>query len=209
MTVTTYPDLERQSAEDVLAYAVERFHPRLYVACSFQKEASVIIDMLMRIEPHARFFTLDTGLLFPETYETWRALEERYGVQIDSYSDITEGDWEGDGYCCADRKVERLKDALAGVDAWITGIRRDQSPTRAHARKFEWDDRHELFKANPLADWSERDVWGYISRHDIPYNPLHDRGYSTIGCMPCTSPAPDRAQGRWPGSDRLECGLHG
>jgi phosphoadenosine phosphosulfate reductase len=218
MTVTTYPDLERQSAEDVLAYAVERFHPRLYVACSFQKEASVIIDMLTRIEPQARFFTLDTGLLFPETYETWRALEERYGIEIDAYSGITPPDeaatiaarrWEQDpGACCAERKVARLKEALADVDAWVTGVRREQGPTRADTRKLHWDDRHGLFKVNPLADWSERDVWSYIVRHDIPYNPLHDRGYASIGCMPCTSPGTDR-DGRWPGSDRTECGLHG
>jgi phosphoadenosine phosphosulfate reductase len=218
MTVTTYPELEQQSAEDVLAYAVERFHPRLYVACSFQKEASVIIDMLMRIEPQARFFTLDTGLLFPETYETWRALEERYGIEIDAYSGITPpGEaatiasrrWEQEpGACCAERKVARLKDALADVDAWVTGVRRDQGPTRAGTAKLHWDDRHGLFKVNPLADWSEPEVWSYIVDHDIPYNPLHDRGYASIGCMPCTSPGPER-EGRWPGSDRTECGLHG
>jgi phosphoadenosine phosphosulfate reductase len=203
VTVATHPDLEHATAEEVLAYAVERFHPRLYVACSFQKESSVIVDMLSRIEPRARFFTLDTGLFFPETYDTWRALERRYGVEFDSYSQI-EPDEAG---CCADRKVARLRDALAGVDAWVSGIRREQAPTRAAAAKFHWDERHGLFKANPLADWSESDVWDYIVRHDVPYNPLHDRGYSSIGCMPCTSPAPDRT-GRWPGSDRTECGLH-
>jgi phosphoadenosine phosphosulfate reductase len=204
MTVITHPDLEPCTAEEVLAYAVDRFHPSLYVACSFQKEASVIVDMLVRIEPEARFFTLDTGLFFPETYETWRRLEQHYGIEVDAYRGIATG---ADG-CCADRKVERLNDALAGVDAWVSGIRREQSPARRAARKLHWDDRHGLFKVNPLADWTERDIWDYIVRHDVPYNPLHDRGYSSIGCMPCTSPAPDRA-GRWPGSDRTECGLHG
>ena len=220
MSVTAFPvpDLEERSAEEVLAYVVERFHPRLYVACSFQKEASVVMDMLLRIEPQARFFTLDTGVLFPETYATWRALEERYGISVEVYQGVSlarqaelHGDrlWEREpDACCAIRKVAPLEQALAGVDAWISGVRRDQSSARARTPKLTWDERHGRWKANPLADWTERDVWTYVAEHDVPYNPLHDRGYPSIGCTHCTRPGPGR-EGRWAGSDKDECGLHG
>jgi phosphoadenosine phosphosulfate reductase len=215
---TGLPDLEEATAEEALAYMAERFHPRLYVACSFQKEASVIMDMLLRIEPEARFFTLDTGLLFPETYATWRKVEERYGVTVDVYQGMSlarqahlHGDelWarEPDA-CCGIRKVEPLKEALSSVDAWISGLRRDQSPTRAGTPKLHWDEKHALWKGNPLADWSEKDVWRYIAKHDLPYNELHDRGYSSVGCTHCTLPGAGRA-GRWAGTDKIECGLHG
>jgi len=212
------PDLEGASAQEVLEHLVEHFHPRLYVACSFQKEASVIMDMLLKVEPEARFFTLDTGLLFPETYETWRQLEDRYGVKVEVYQGMSlarqsaeHGDelWNSDpDSCCGIRKVEPLKEALSQVDAWVSGMRRDQSPSRRQTPKFHWDDKHELWKANPLADWSEKDVWNYISEHDVPYNELHDRGYSSVGCTHCTLPGAGRA-GRWAGTDKIECGLHG
>ena len=219
MSVTAFPtpNLEERSAEEVLAYMVERFHPRLYVACSFQKEASVIMDMLLRIQPDARFFTLDTGVLFPETYATWRALEERYGISVDVYQGMSlarqaerHGDrlWERDpDACCGIRKVAPLDEALGGVEAWVAGLRRDQSPARKETPKLLWDERHGLWKANPLADWSERDVWSYLAKHDVPYNPLHDRGYASIGCTHCTRPAEGR-EGRWAGSGKSECGLH-
>ena len=197
------PDLENASAQEVLEHLVEHFHPRLYVACSFQKEASVIMDMLLKVEPEARFFTLDTGLLFPETYETWRQLEDRYGVKVEVYQGMSlarqsaeHGDelWNSDpDSCCGIRKVEPLKEALSQVDAWVSGMRRDQSPSRRQTPKFHWDDKHELWKANPLADWSEKDVWNYISEHDVPYNELHDRGYSSVGCTHCTLPGSGRA----------------
>ena len=212
------PDLEGASAQEVLEHLVEHFHPRLYVACSFQKEASVIMDMLLKVEPEARFFTLDTGLLFPETYETWRQLEDRYGVKVEVYQGMSlarqsaehgEELWNSDpDACCGIRKVEPLKEALSQVDAWVSGMRRDQSPSRRQTPKFHWDDKHELWKANPLADWSEKDVWNYISEHDVPYNELHDRGYSSVGCTHCTLPGSGRA-GRWAGTDKIECGLHG
>ena len=212
------PDVEGHSAEEVLALAVERFHPRLYVACSFQKEASVIMDMLVRIEPSARFFTLDTDLLFPETHETRARLEERYGVEVEVYRPISlerQAELHGDALwsrdpdaCCAIRKVEPLREALADVDCWVSGLRREQAPTRRSARKLEWDTRHGIWKANPLADWSEQQVWAYIDRHDVPYNPLHDQGYASIGCTHCTIAADGRA-GRWSGAEKVECGLHG
>jgi phosphoadenosine phosphosulfate reductase len=211
------PDLEQSSPQEVLEYMVEQFHPRLYVACSFQKEASVIMDMLLKIEPEARFFTLDTGVLFPETYATWKQLEDRYGVKVEVHQGMTlarqaelHGDelWNSDpDACCGIRKVEPLKEALSQVDAWISGLRRDQSPSRASTAKLHWDKKHGLWKANPLADWSEKDVWRYISEHDVPYNDLHDRGYASVGCTHCTLPGSGRA-GRWAGTDKIECGLH-
>jgi phosphoadenosine phosphosulfate reductase len=210
-------DLEHLSAEEVLAEAVERFHPRLAVACSFQKEASVILDMLAAIEPSTRFFTLDTGLHFEETYETWRAVEEHYGIDIEGVTPITlrrqaalHGDelWRNDpDRCCTLRKVRPLRDVLAGRDAWVTGLRREQSRERADTPKLHWDAKHDLWKLNPLADWTERDVWRYIADHDVPYHPLHDRGFGSIGCAPCTR-AGDGREGRWAGTDKVECGLH-
>ena len=202
-------DFEPLGAQEVLEHMVREFHPRLAVACSFQKEASVILDMLVRIEPSARFFVLDTGVLFEETYETWRRVEERYGITIDRYrGEWVDRLWERDpDACCGMRKVKPLEDALSRVDAWITGLRRDQSPARADTPKLGWDPRHGKWKAAPLADWTDKDVWRYIAEHDVPYNPLHDEGYDSIGCAPCTLPGSGRA-GRWAGSDKTECGLH-
>ena len=197
------------SAQEVLAHVVAEFHPRLYVACSFQKEASVILDMLLAIEPEARVFTLDTGVLFPETYATWRRIEERYGTTIDVYrGEWIDGLWQRDpDACCGMRKVEPLDRALRDVDAWITGLRRDQVPSRAGTPKLDWDARHGRYKCAPLADWSEADVWRYLAEHDVPYHPLHDRGYASIGCTHCTRPGGGR-DGRWAGTDKIECGLH-
>jgi len=210
-------DLDALDAREVLAWAVEHHHPRLAAACSFQKEASVILDLLLGIEPQARFFTLDTGLLFSETYETWRRVEERYGVKVEVYEGISVeqqaaeyGDalWARDpDACCGLRKVSPLTQALSTVDAWISGLRRDQSPERAGTRKLAWDEAHGVWKLNPLADWTERDVWRYIVEHDLPYHPLHDQGYASIGCVHCTMPGNDRV-GRWAGSAKTECGLH-
>ena len=217
MSVVAPPDLEQATAEDVLAYMVERFHPRLYVACSFQKETSVMMDIALQVAPDVRFFTLDTGVLFPETYATWQRFEEHHGVRVDSYQGISlarqaelDGDrlWARDpDACCGIRKVAPLTEALADVDAWITGVRREQSPTRAGAEKVHWDERHGVWKANPLADWSERDVWDYIEERDLPYNELHARGYPSIGCTHCTTPAVGR-EGRWAAHSKTECGLH-
>jgi phosphoadenosine phosphosulfate reductase len=218
MTIASAPsDLEGLSAQKVLEHAVERFHPNLYVATSFQKESSVLVHMLLEIEPEARFFTLDTGLFFPETYRTWDALERRFEIEIDVYQGPTvarqaalRGDelWKRDSAsCCGLRKVSPLEEALSGVDAWVSGLRRDQSPGRARAPKLTWDERRGVHKVNPLAEWTDRDVWGYISRHHLPYNELHDRGYGSIGCTHCTKPGVGR-EGRWAESDRTECGIH-
>jgi len=204
----TAPDLiQEASAQDVIAYAVDRFHPRLTLACSFQKEESVLVHMLTQIEPAAHVFMIDTGVLFPETLQTWRAFEERFGVSIEVVDARSQdGPWTAER-CCGQAKVDALEHALADVDAWITGIRREQTPTRAAAPKLEQDTKRGIWKVNPLVDWSERDLWNYIDRHDLPYHPLHDRGYASIGCAPCTQPGEGRA-GRWAGQDKTECGIH-
>jgi phosphoadenosine phosphosulfate reductase len=207
MRSLTVPNLESLSAHEVLAEAIERHHPSLVMACSFQKEESVLIDILMSIEPSARVFTIDTGVLFPETYEVWKQVEDRYGLRVE-VMDATSptSPWTAER-CCGQRKVAALEEALDGVDAWITGIRREQSPTRANAPKLDWDEGRGVWKFNPLADWSEKDVWNYVFEHDLPYHPLHDRGYASVGCAPCTLPGTGR-DGRWSGQDKTECGLH-
>jgi phosphoadenosine phosphosulfate reductase len=194
----------RGLAESTLAEAVDKHHPRLTMACSFQKEESVLIDMLMGIEPGVRVFTIDTGVLFPETYSTWRAVEQRYGLKIEVQDAV--GAWTADN-CCGQAKVAGLERGLQGAEAWITGIRREQSPTRADAEFVERDEKRGMWKYNPLAAWTERDVWRYIHEHDLPYNPLHDQGYASIGCAPCTLPG-DGRDGRWAGQEKTECGLH-
>jgi phosphoadenosine phosphosulfate reductase len=202
-------DADALDARELLTWALGAFHPKMALACSFQKEEAVLLDLLFEIEPDARVFALDTGVLFEETYEVWRAVEERYGTVIEAWrGEWVEGLWASDpGHCCHLRKVEPLGRALAPLDAWITGLRREQSPTRANARKLEWDEAHGLWKLNPLADWTEKDVWARIAERDLPYNTLHDRGYSSIGCTHCTQPGAGR-EGRWAGLEKTECGLH-
>jgi phosphoadenosine phosphosulfate reductase len=198
----------RRLADDVVGEAVERFHPRLVLACSFQKEESVLIDMLMRVAPDARVFTIDTGVLFPETYAVWKQVEDRYGLKVEVYDASNPSQpWTGGDHCCGVQKVAALEEALAGVDAWITGIRRDQAPTRANAQHVEQDEKRGIVKFNPLAEWTDKDVWNYISKHDLPYHPLHNQGYDSIGCAPCTLAGAGR-EGRWADSDKVECGIH-
>ena len=203
--------MQLSRAEGVILEAVDRFgEDRLALAASWQKETAVLVDLVRQHAPAARIFTLDTGELFPETYETWRRVEQRYGIEVESWrGDWVHGLWASDpDRCCFLRKVEPLERALEDADCWISGVRRDQSPDRARTEELDWDERHGLWKANPLASWSEHEVWAYIARHDLPYNPLHDQGYSSIGCTHCTLPSDDRA-GRWTGTGKLECGLHG
>jgi phosphoadenosine phosphosulfate reductase len=193
------------SIAEVLQEAVDRHGDRLVMLCSFQKEESVLIDELVKIAPDARIVTIDTGVLFPETLSTWRAFEERFGVDVQI--EDARGGWSGPANCCGERKVAALDRALTGVDAWITGIRREQSPTRANAQPVEFDDKRGLWKYNPLVDWSEKDLWNRIFERDLPYHPLHDQGYASIGCAPCTNPGSGR-EGRWAGLAKTECGLH-
>lgn len=202
------PDLEKSTAQEVLAYAVEHFHPQLKTACSFQKEETVLAHMLSEITPEARLFVIDTGVLFPETLATWKQFEDRFGLPIEviDASNPDGAPWTL-ANCCGQAKVDGLEKALADARAWITGIRREQSPTRAGAAKLEQDEKRGIWKLNPLADWADKDIWKYIFEHDLPYNPLHDQGFESIGCAPCTLPGNGR-EGRWAGQEKTECGLH-
>ena len=214
-------EVEALDADEAIAWAIERFHPGLRFAISFQKTSSVTIDIAHRIEPEARLFYLDTELLFPETYQTRDRLAKHYGVEFERFAGISVAEqaeryganlWRRDpDACCSIRKVELMHEALSGMQCWVSGIRRVDSETRAGAAKFGWDTRFGLWKLNPLADWDDKRVWTYIKDHHVPYNPLHDQGYPSIGCMPCTSPANgDNARaGRWAGTDRTECGING
>jgi phosphoadenosine phosphosulfate reductase len=210
-------DVESMSAQEVLRFCLDSFPGKVSLACSFQKEESVLLDMLFELEPKARVFAIDTHYLFPETHELWREVERRYDAKIEVFEgpsadelNAAHGErlWETkpDLYL-AIAKVEPLTRALLELDCWITGIRRDQSPTRADAPKLGWDASHELWKANPIADWSDDDCWAYVRERGLPYNPLHDQGYASIGDTHSTIPGAGR-EGRWAGTGRTECGLH-
>lgn len=216
---------ETKQPQDVLAAAIRRFAPKIVLACSFGAEDVVLVDMVQRIDPSVPLFYLDTDFLFPETYATRDRIVEHYGLQpaqvIQMKSLLTparQAELHGDALwakdpdrCCQLRKVEPLTRVLKGFDAWITGIRRDQAPSRANAGLIEWDAKFGLAKINPLARWTWADVWTYIKVYDVPYNPLHDRNYPSIGCTHCTAPvAPgeDPRSGRWKQFAKTECGLH-
>jgi phosphoadenosine phosphosulfate reductase len=216
------PDLEATSAEDILRWAYEEFGDRLCLTCSWQKQSSVLVHMVAELELDIPVIELDTHLFFRESYETRDRLVERYGITLlpppplitvaEQHKQEGPNLWETDpDRCCHVRKVEPLLQALQPYDAWISGIRRDQSPSRAATPKVEWSERYEVWKLHPLADWDEKRVWAYIQVNEIPYNPLHDVGFRSIGCIPCTRPiAPEEEEraGRWAGSDKLECGIH-
>ena len=210
MQLPSPSDLERLTAEETLAFLLDQFPGKVALACSFQKEETVLLDMLFALEPKARVFAIDTHHLFPETYAYWREVEKRYDTTIEVFAGppVEDGLWETkpDLYL-AIAKVAPLVDALGRLDAWITGIRRDQSPTRADASKLGWDEQHELWKANPLADWSDAMCWEYIRARGLPYNALHDQGYDSIGDAHSTQPGAGRS-GRWAGTDKTECGIH-
>jgi phosphoadenosine phosphosulfate reductase len=217
----TETDLEALTAEEVLRWAHEVFGDRLCLSCSWQKQSSVLVHMVSELDLDMDVIELDTHLFFKETYETRERLVKRYGLQLIRPDILTVAEqhglegpnlWErSPDRCCHIRKVEPLLRVLDPYDAWISGIRRDQSPSRAATKKLEDSERYGVRKIQPLADWSEADVWNYINANDIPYNPLHDAGYRSIGCIPCTRPTrPDEEEraGRWAGSDKLECGIH-
>ena len=215
-------EAERWSAEELVRWGLDEFHPEVAIASSFGAEDVVLIDVAARAQKHFRVFTLDTDFLFDETYALMGQIEQRYGIEIERCrSALTpeeqarqhgEALWGREpDRCCSLRKVEPLTKKLAGLDAWITGIRRDQAPARANARKLEWDSKFGLVKLNPLADWTSNQVWDYIRAHGVPYNPLHDRNYPSIGCTHCTRPVlpgEDPRAGRWSGFQKTECGLH-
>jgi phosphoadenosine phosphosulfate reductase len=197
---------------ETLREAVERHGARAVLLCSFQKEESVLLDELLHVSDGGsgavRIVTIDTGVLFEETLQTWRRFEEHFGVRVE-VQDASAPDrpWSGPDRCCSEAKVAALERTLAGVDGWITGIRREQGPTRAGTELIERDERRGIWKYNPLAHWSDKDLWRRISERQLPYHPLHDQGYESIGCAPCTQPGSGR-EGRWAGTDKTECGLH-
>ena len=187
---------------------VAAVHERLVLLCSFQKEESVILDTLLPVAPHVRVVTIDTGVLFEQTVATWRAFEEHFGVEIEVERALGTPPWTGPEHCCGSAKVAALERALAGADAWITGLRREQGPSRAATELVDTDlSRGGMMKYSPLALWTERDLWSRIHERGLPYHPLHDEGYASIGCAPCTRPGDGRA-GRWAGTEKTECGLH-
>lgn len=220
--MSTQGDFEANSATEILQHAISQYGKDITFASSFGAEDVVLIDMLSRIEPNIDIFFLDTGLHFQETYDTIGRLEERYKRSFTSVKTSLTLDDQEQQYgpelwkrepdtCCNLRKVEPLQNYLRGFHAWITGIRRTQSPTRANAKKWEWDARFGLMKMNPLADWSDQQVWTYIFDHNVPYNPLHDHDFPSIGCAVCTKPVlagEDLRSGRWGGFEKTECGLH-
>lgn len=209
------PDVEAMSAEELLTWAHEQFGDRMCLTCSWQRQSSALVHMISELDLGIPIVELDTQVLFPETYETRDRLVERYGLKLVSYRPIDAPDrlWETDAdRCCHIRKVQPLERALSKYDAWITGIRREQSPTRADAQKVEWSERYQVWKIQPLVDWNAKRVDAYLAVNEIPYNPLHDAGYPSIGCIPCTRPVrqgEDERAGRWSGSGKLECGIHG
>ena len=214
--------LDTATPAQIIEWAVARFGKELTMATAFGPEGCVILHMLAEIAPDTYVFNLDTGYQFPETIELRDRLAQRYGIEVDLIQpELTVQQYEAEhggplytknpDRCCFDRKVVVLRQALLGKHAWMSAIRRDQSPDRAHAAIVAWDDRFKLVKVNPLANCTKNDIWKMITNHDIPYNPLHDQGYSSIGCWPCTRAVmfgEDERAGRWSGTAKTECGLH-
>jgi phosphoadenosine phosphosulfate reductase len=216
---------ESKQPQDVIAAAVGRYAPQMVLACSFGAEDVVLVDMVHRINPAVPLFYLDTDFLFPETYATRDRVIRQYDLkpaQVLQIQSLLTPERQAQAYgdalwakepdrCCQLRKVEPLTRVLKGFNAWMTGIRRDQAPSRANAGLIEWDHKFELVKVNPLARWTWDDVWTYIRVYEVPYNPLHDQNYPSIGCTHCTAPvAPgdDPRAGRWKNFTKTECGLH-
>jgi len=214
--------LQNESPQGILRWAVDKFHPRLTMATAFGAEGCCIIHMLAEIQPKVRIFNLETGYQFPETLELRERIKDRYGIEVEYITpELTVKEYEEEhggplytirpDQCCYDRKVLPLRRAVVGYDAWISAIRADQTKDRAKADVVHWDAKFSLVKVNPLLAWDKKDVWSFIHEHDVPYNPLHDRNYPSIGCWPCTRPVADgddERAGRWAGTVKKECGLH-
>ncbi|HXM35466.1 MAG TPA: phosphoadenylyl-sulfate reductase [Pyrinomonadaceae bacterium] len=215
-------EFEKVRPEVILRWAIDQFGQEVALATGFGAEGCVLVSMLADIDTRARIFYLDTDLLFPETYALRDQLEARYGVRFEQRATglslaaqaARHGErlWERrPDECCRLRKVEPLRETLAGLHAWITAIRREQSPTRAATGIVERDAQFGLIKINPLASWSSQDIRDFIVEHDVPSNPLHEQGYGSIGCVPCTTPVQigeDPRAGRWRGTSKTECGIH-
>lgn len=214
--------LESASPQEIIRWAVENFHPKLTMATAFGPEGCVILYMLSQIERSVPVFNLDTGYQFRETLELRDRIAQRYGIEVElKKPELTVEQYEAQhggplyktnpDQCCFDRKVKVLRQSVVGMHAWMSGIRRDQSPDRAQAPIIGWDKKFNLVKISPLANWTKKDVWKLITDEKIPYNPLHDQGYPSIGCWPCTRSVmfgEDERAGRWSGFKKTECGLH-
>jgi len=215
--------LESASPQEIIRWAVENFHPKLTMATAFGPEGCVILYMLSQIERSVPVFNLDTGYQFRETLELRDRIAQRYGIEVElKKPELTVEQYEAQhggplyktnpDQCCFDRKVKVLRQSVVGMHAWMSGIRRDQSPDRARSPIVGWDRKFKLVKISPLANWTKNEVWKLIMREDIPYNPLHDQGYPSIGCWPCTRAVmfgeDDERAGRWSGTAKTECGLH-
>lgn len=214
-------EMEDHTPQEILRFALETID-KIAFACSFGTEDVALVDMIVKIRPETRIFYLDTDVLFPETYDVRDRIQEKYNPNLIRCSPlltleeqaVKHGDalWASDpNACCNIRKVEPLTRALAGADAWITGIRREQAPTRANAGVIEADHKFGLIKFNPLARWTHKQVWDYIQANEVPYNVLHDQGYPSIGCTHCTRAVrtgEDPRAGRWADFQKTECGLH-
>ncbi|MEK6591091.1 MAG: phosphoadenylyl-sulfate reductase [Nitrospinota bacterium] len=215
-------EFEKKTPQEIIHWAFNKYGNRISLASSFGAEDVALIDIVAKIKPGVRVFTLNTGYLFPETHDVMSRIKSRYNIKLETYEPFTPLEEFERGYgklydtdpdkCCSLRKIEPLNRAIAdNLDAWITGIRRDQSPTRANTKKIEVDKKFNLVKFNPIADWTSEQVWRYIRDNDVPYNVLHDRDYPSIGCAPCTRPVKageDARSGRWAGKGKIECGLH-
>jgi phosphoadenosine phosphosulfate reductase len=211
-----------QTPQEILRWATERFPNRLTMATAFGPEGCCLIHMLAEVDPDVRIFNLDTGYQFAETLELRERIKTRYGIEVEYIRpELTVAEYEAEhggplyvhrpDQCCYDRKILPLRRAIAGYEAWISAIRRDQTEHRARAGVVQWDAKFALVKVNPLLNWTKKDVWGFITKNDVPYNPLHDHGYPSIGCWPCTRPVEDgqdERAGRWAGTVKKECGLH-
>jgi phosphoadenosine phosphosulfate reductase len=215
--------LKKATPQEILGWAVDSFFPKLTMATAFGPEGCVILHMLAEIEPRVRVFNLETGYQFPETLELRDRIAARYGIEVElirpetsvaEYETIHGGPLytKEPDRCCHDRKIVPLRQAVAGYNAWISSIRADQSAHRAKADVVGWDAKFGLVKINPLLSWTHRDVWAFVVTNSVPYNPLHDRGYPSIGCWPCTRAVgageTDERAGRWAGQAKTECGLH-
>ncbi len=221
-------ELKSASAEDILKYFIEKHPGKAALASSLGAEDQALTDMIVNIDDSTKIFTLDTGRVFPETYQVLDETNKKYNIQIEIYFpdrksveqmttkkgiNLFYDSIENRKQCCNIRKTEPLKRALTDVDVWITGLRKDQSITRFYTPLVEWDPNHRLLKVNPLLNWTERNVWEYIKDNDVPYNKLHDQGYPSIGCQPCTravKKGEDIRSGRWwwEAPEHKECGLH-
>lgn len=216
-------ELENAAPEEIIRWGTARFADKLTMATAFGPEGMVILDMLAKIAPNTHVFNLDTGYQFKETLELRERVLAKYGMAVElvrAATSVAEYEAANGGpvyradpnRCCWERKISVLQNAVVGKEAWITAIRRDQSPDRANAPVVGWDKKFELVKINPLVNWSKNLVWKYVMDHDVPYNPLHDQGYTSIGCWPCTRAVlfgEDERAGRWSGTAKTECGLHG